>query len=180
MNATIAFLDVDYGGTGARAACLVVEVWTAETARLERVVELPTVEPYEPGSFFRRELPCLLAVLETLPSLPETLVIDGYVQLSADGKPGLGTHLHAALGGRAAVIGAAKSRFRGIETSPLHVAVCRGGSHDPLWVSSLGTDLAAAAEALRTMHGPYRIPTLLRRVDHLARGRAQPARDATS
>jgi deoxyribonuclease V len=31
-----------------------------------------------------------------------------------------------------------------------------------------------AAEFIRGMHGPHRLPTLLKRADHLARGHAAP------
>lgn len=36
--------------------------------------------------------------------------------------------------------------------------------------AAAGTDPAAAAEKIRAMHGPHRVPALLKRVDLLARG----------
>jgi deoxyribonuclease V len=36
-------------------------------------------------------------------------------------------------------------------------------------VTAVGIDLAEAARRLGEMHGPYRIPTLLKRVDRLCR-----------
>ena len=70
---TIAFVDVDYPGTGARAACVLIESWEAESPTSTYVQDIEAVEPYEPGSFYRREMPCILSVLRMLPSLPQTV-----------------------------------------------------------------------------------------------------------
>ncbi|MBN1843541.1 MAG: endonuclease V, partial [Deltaproteobacteria bacterium] len=51
--------------------------------------------------------------------------------------------------------------------------IFRGGSIHPLYVTSAGVDLQKASEKIRTMHGAHRIPTLLKRVDLLAREKAQ-------
>jgi deoxyribonuclease V len=123
------------------------------------------VQPYEPGQFFRRELPCLLSVLRKLPPV-EVVIIDGYVWLGGSDMPGLGAHLYQALGGRTAVIGVAKTIFKGAE------AVCevfRGKSKRPLFITVAGMSQECAAEHVRSMHGPYRIPTLLKRVDELSK-----------
>ena len=61
------------------------------------------------GEFYRRELPCLLAVLQNIPK-PDVIVIDGYVWLGS-GHSGLGAHLYDALNQTGAVVGVAKSRF---------------------------------------------------------------------
>jgi deoxyribonuclease V len=83
-----------------------------------------------------------------------------------EGKPGLGAHLHEALSRRAAVIGVAKRPYRS-ETGA--IPVLRGSSKVPLYVSAVGVDPALAADTVRRMHGPYRVPTLLARVDRLSR-----------
>ncbi len=69
-------------------------------------------------------------------------------------------------------MGVAKMRF-----SRARVAreVTRGGSRSPLYVTAVGIDLRMAACHIREMHGQYRIPTLLKRVDHLCRGRVLTA-----
>jgi deoxyribonuclease V len=59
----IALLDVDYRATGARAACVLAESWTDATPSSEHSVDISSVEEYEPGNFYRRELPCLLEVI---------------------------------------------------------------------------------------------------------------------
>jgi len=52
--------------------------------------------------------------------------------------------------------------------------VRRGESGSPLFVTAVGIDVALAAQEVRRMHGPYRVPTLLRAVDQLARQSAMP------
>ena len=39
----------------------------------------------------------------------------------------------------------------------------------PLYVSAVGVDLVNAADNIRRMHGPHRLPTLLKQVDGLCR-----------
>jgi deoxyribonuclease V len=94
--------------------------------------------------------------------------VDGYVGL--DGKPGLGRHLFDHLSQQVPVIGVAKTRCRGAPA----IEVCRGSSQSPLYVSAVGTDVDGAAARVRRMHGPYRIPTLLKRVDRIARAGIRP------
>ena len=98
-------------------------------------------------------------------------LVDGYVWVGAARRPGLGAHLHGALGGGVAVVGVAKSRYRG---TPDARPVRRGGSARPLPVTAVGMAPELAAERVRSMHGEHRLPTLLRRVDQLCRGLARP------
>jgi deoxyribonuclease V len=145
-----ACLDVDYRDPRAVAAAVVFEDWNDSVSRSEVVIQIDRIEPYESGEFYRRELPCLLAVLAALPTVPETIIIDGYVWLSDETEPGLGAHLHRALGGRAVVIGVAKTRFlkaRAVEE------VERGSSRSPLFVTAAGIDRDEAARLIRSMHG---------------------------
>jgi deoxyribonuclease V len=113
--------DVHYRGP-ARAA--VVAAADPRLARIvaERTVPVPEAAPYRPGQFYLRELPPLLAVLDGFGRL-DLLVIDGYVDLDPDGRPGLGAHLYAALG--APVVGVAKSAFAAATHA---IAVRRGAS----------------------------------------------------
>jgi deoxyribonuclease V len=109
-------------------------------------------------------LPHLLKVLAEVREPLEAVVIDGYVWLGEE-KAGLGAHLYEALGRSVPVIGVAKTAFH----SSLAVPVLRGQSQRPLFVTAVGVDASAAAECVRRMHGPSRIPTLLNRVDRLCR-----------
>ena len=161
----IACVDVDYRETGAVAACLCFQAWGDVTSVSETVIEIRDVAPYQSGQFFRRELPCILAVLKSLPESPQVIIVDGYVWLGVR-HPGLGAHLYEALGRRVAVIGVAKTRFVRAEPAEL---ILRGRSRCRLYVTAAGMDLAEAAGHIQAMHGPYRIPTLLKRVDQLSR-----------
>lgn len=167
----IALVDVHYEGEGARAACLTALTWEDATALDEWTVEVPHVAEYRPGFFFERELPAILAVLELASTRPSVIVVDGYVVLDAEGRPGLGAHLFAHLNKQIPVIGVAKRSFARSEFAK---HVLRGASKSPLFVTALGISNAEAAEHVQRMHGPHRIPTLCTRVDHLCRGLVQP------
>lgn len=111
----------------------------------------------------RRELPALRAVLTGAGRL-DLLVVDGYVDLDPHGRPGLGAHLHAESG--VPVIGVAKTRFRGATHA---IEVHRGNASRPLYVTAAGIPTGKAAELVRRMAGPYRLPDALRRVDVISR-----------
>jgi deoxyribonuclease V len=160
-------IDVHYPDSGgARAALVVGDEPTFPAITLERVCWLDAALPYQPGSFFRRELPPIRAVLEGVPPL-DLLVVDGYVDLDPDGRPGLGAHVHDELG--VPVIGVAKTAFR---TATHAVAVLRGEATNPLYVTAIGLSKEDAAGYVSAMSGAFRLPDALRRVDALARGRA--------
>ena len=158
----IACVDVDYRTGCAVAASLWFRGWAAESPSHDAVEYFSEVAEYEPGAFYRRELPCLLGVLARGPKA-DVVVIDGYVWLG-DFAPGLGARLHAAIGG--IVVGVAKTRYASATDA---VEVRRGGSQSPLFVSAVGMPVEEAAARLREMHGTYRVPTLLKQVDSLAR-----------
>lgn len=163
----LACLDVDYRPDGsALAACLLFADWQSACAEASFVARIEHIAPYVPGLFFQRELPCLMRVLSQLPARPELVIVDGYVHLDAAGRPGLGGHLFDALNRGAPVVGVAKTAFRSATNA---IPVRRGSSSSPLWVSAAGIDVHAAAAHVASMHGPYRLPTLLREVDRLAR-----------
>ena len=108
----IACTDVYYRATHAIAACLLFRDWPNDCSYFEltNCVEKPAA--YEPGRFYRRELPALLSVVEKLPERPDVIMIDGYVWLGQESYPGLGAYLYEALGGTSAVIGVAKKLFK--------------------------------------------------------------------
>ncbi len=166
MSPVIACVDVDYRSDHAAAACVLLRAWGDAEPAERLVARVDRVEPYEPGAFYKRELPCLLAVLGRVRAPLACVVVDGYVWLDALGRRGLGAHLYDSLGGAVAVVGVAKKPFgEGSFAEP----VSRGASATPLWVTAAGMARDAAAERLRAMHGPYRIPTVLTLVDRLCR-----------
>jgi len=162
-----AAVDVHYQ----RPACAaVVAAADPRFARIvaERTVTVPEAAPYRPGQFYLRELPPLRAVLNGFGRLG-LLVIDGYVDLDPAGRPGLGAHLHAELG--VPVVGVAKTPF----TTATHaILVRRGTSARPLFVTAAGIGIQQAAQLVRDMTGPFRLPDALRRADALARGSIPP------
>jgi deoxyribonuclease V len=163
----IACTDVHYTNTHAIAACILFGDWSNAHPDLAITERVQDPVPYEPGRFYRRELPALLSVDSKLTLRPEVVIIDGYVWLGDWDHPGLGAHLHKALGGSVAVIGVAKKLFlRG----PAVQTITRGNSARPLYVSAAGMDLNEAAARIVELHGEFRVPTLLKRVDRLCRG----------
>jgi deoxyribonuclease V len=165
--APIMALDVAYNDAASAAAGVYFSEWSAASAEgaFSRRI---AVEPcdYEPGEFYKRELPALLRLLDESPVRVSTLIVDGYVWLSGDGRPGLGARLYEAMARAAPVIGVAKTRFRGDCWSK---EVFRGGSAAPLYVTSAGMPVEEAASAIAKMSGAHRIPTLLKQADDLAR-----------
>ncbi len=162
----IVCLDVDYRASEVIAACVGFERWDSPVAafqRVERVGGAPA--PYKPGSFYLRELPHLLRILELAPVAPSVVVVDGYVSL-APGRPGLGERLFHALHDKVPVVGVAKTAFRGATHA---LAVKRGASDKPLFVTAIGIDPRTAAKSVASMHGAHRVPTMLRQVDRACR-----------
>jgi deoxyribonuclease V len=168
----LACVDVDYRPDGAVAACLLFAAWDAAAPSASYALTIESVAAYEPGAFYRRELPCVRAVLDRVDVDLDVVVIDGYVWLGPVGSdPGLGAHLHRVLGGSCTVVGVAKNPFRGGSGA---VEILRGTSAKPLYVTAEGMPYQEAAARVAAMHGEHRVPTLLRQVDQLARTWVQP------
>lgn len=163
----IAVLDAAYRADVSAAACVQARDWDAPEPAFETAVRGGAPAAYEPGEFYRRELPLLLAALKAAPGPPDAILIDGYVWLDVGGRAGLGAHLHAAIDRVCPVIGLAKTRFVGAETfaRPL----LRGRSRSPLFITAAGVTPEAAAEAVARMQGAARLPDLVARADRLAR-----------
>ena len=160
----LAAFDVHYlkDRRASAAAVLFSDYSNTEPAAVYTQV-LSGAADYIPGEFYRRELPGILALLKKFDQAPDEMVVDGYVMLG--NRPGLGQRLFTAFNGKIPVIGVAKSKFKGSSG----VEVFRGGSLCPLYVTAAGMDETTASEKIRRMHGAYRLPTLLKEVDRLAR-----------
>jgi deoxyribonuclease V len=161
----IVCLDAAYGDASSSIAVVLFADW-ADTAPCRVLAKtMPKAAEYEPGAFYKRELPIMLDVLSDLEAV-RLIVIDGYVWLGNERQPGLGAHLYQALDQRIPVVGIAKTKYRDDTWSQ---RVLRPGSARPLFITSVGIDPAATAIQVAAMHGDHRIPTLLRIVDHAAR-----------
>ena len=125
------------------------------------------VADYVPGEFYKRELPCVMAVIHQVRKYKvDCIILDSHVQLG-EGKKGLGEYVYEAVYQMYPIIGVAKSSFHGNVEFVREVR--RGESENPLYVSAIGTDLEEAAMYIQNMHGDYRIPTMLKEVDRLGR-----------
>ena len=159
-------VDVGYREWGASVAGIAFEKWQdTKESRIFRSKYQPTAE-YLPGEFFRRELPCILKLIEEHNLHPDIIIVDGFAYLDGKSKPGLGKHLYDALDKDAVVIGVAKKPFQGIDHK---CEVYRGKSMTPLYVTSVGMELDEAKQYIQSMYGKYRIPALLKKVDQISR-----------
>jgi deoxyribonuclease V len=159
-------VDVHYEAERATVAGVWFSAWEACEPDRELLTRASTVAAYAPGQFYKRELPCILSLLRQVESLPTCIVVDGYVYLGREKKPGLGKYLYDALSGETAVIGVAKSHFRG---TPRVAEIRRGDSRRPLYVTAVGVSQEEAKWRIKGMCGENRIPLLLKRVDQLCR-----------
>jgi deoxyribonuclease V len=166
-------VDVDYREGRAWVAGILFRDWGDAQAAAERVVACEVAGDYRPGEFFRRELPCIECLLRKIGQPVDCIVVDGYVYLGSERRPGLGKHLFDAVGQRIPVIGVAKTAFR---DTPAATAVFRGQSTRPLYVTAAGVSDELARQRIRSMHGGHRMPTLLQRADRRCRQAATARR----
>ena len=132
---------------------------------------------YKSGELYKRELPCIMDCL-SLVNIDniDTIVIDGFVWLSEDGKElvkGLGARLNDAIklkyGFEKNIVGIAKNPYH-VEI-PNCKEVIRGlESTKPLFVTCSNQDESEYYSVLISrMHGDYRIPTIIKAVDAKSR-----------
>jgi len=130
--------------------------------------------PYISGQFYKRELPCIQALLEDKSMIDmtelDTIVVDGFYSLGPE-HPGLGQHLYEDYlvpngFGYIEVVGISKSYMVGCEDYSF--SVIRPSSKHPLYTngSVAGKDYG---QIVSSMHGNYRIPTLIKLVDQHSR-----------
>ena len=159
--------DVQYAENNALAAGLFFPDWESDKIDQQILKTIDQIAPYEPGAFYKRELPCILSLLEDVDRSLEAIVIDGFVTLGDDKKDGLGMHLYNNIQQTIPIIGVAKKAFVG---TPENCQIFRGKSNNPLYITSVGIPLSEAKKLITQMHGENRIPTLLNKVDQLCRG----------
>jgi len=159
-------VDVSYVNSTAFIAGLVFSHWSDDSEQAVITSHLEEVQQYLSGQFYLRELPCILKLLEEHQLQPDCIVIDGFVYLDGISEAGLGKHLYDALHGKVAVIGVAK---RPLVSTPAACAVYRGVSQRPLYVTSVGIEPEKARQYIKLMHGEFRIPDLLKKVDQICR-----------
>lgn len=160
----IVAFDVSYlDDASAQAAAVVFEKFSDSEPRRTYLKTIAKVAKYVSGSFYQRELPCILELLSEIEERIDIIIIDGYVSLGD--RPGLGKHLSESIDPNITIIGVAKKYFEGSDPAEAK----RGGSKHPLFVTSYGMEAEKAKELIESMHGRYRLPTLLKEVDRLSR-----------
>ncbi|GAA3410627.1 endonuclease V [Paenibacillus hodogayensis] len=160
----IVAVDVYYEENKAKSVGVIFQSW--EDSKPLEIITSYTENPpeYEPGFFYKRELPCIRELLKgTDINQIHTIVVDGYVYLNDEKKPGLGHYVYTDFAGEIPVIGVAKSAFH--DNEAFVQKVYRGNSSKPLYITSVGMELAVAAKHIRSMYGAYRFPHLLKLLD---------------
>ncbi|WP_207513657.1 endonuclease V [Longitalea luteola] len=161
-------IDVHYKANTAKAVGALIQHWKDAAARQHVIKYIDGVEEYEPGSFYKRELPCIMEILKNLDlNVLSYLVIDGFVVLDDTGKPGLGAYVYENSPLKIPVIGVAKSNFH--QNQQHVVPILRGESANPLYVTAIGMDVQQAADHIKNMHGDFRLPTVLKELDRITK-----------
>jgi deoxyribonuclease V len=156
-------IDVHYKENRGQVVGVLFQKWEDDQpSEIIRFIQEDIAE-YEPGAFYKRELPCILELLKKTEKAISVIIVDGYVYLDNDGKPGLGYKLYECLDIKIPVIGVAKTRFHNNEKNV--VEVLRGESNNPLFVSAIGMEISEAATHVKSMSGEFRLPTLLKLMD---------------
>lgn len=160
--------DTYYYDDYAHTVCLAFQDWDAEHETEIFTEKTAITSEYESGAFYKRELPCILSLLHQIDlKEDDIIIIDGYVTLDDEGKIGLGGHLYEALDQKFPVVGIAKNGFNSPDSR--RRAVYRGESNTPLFLTTKGADVDEIKQKVEQMHGNFRIPTLLKKLDQLSR-----------
>lgn len=160
--------DTYYYEDFAKTVCIAFEDWLSDAEKEIFTEKTNITSDYESGAFYKRELPCILSLLSKIKLHDnDIIIVDGFVTLNNDGKMGLGGYLFEALDKKIPIIGIAKNNFSSPDDK--RRAVLRGESKTPLYLTAMGIDVDDIKIKLEKMHGNYRIPTLLKKLDQLTR-----------
>lgn len=156
-------IDVHYRENESKAVGVMFN-WESKQPQEIITSYFDTVEEYIPGEFYKRELPCLLKIIDKIDlNQLEAVIIDGYVYIDNEKNLGLGGMLWEALNKKIPIIGVAKTSF--FQNKETVIEVIRGESIKPIFVSAVGFDLNLAALKIKQMHGSFRIPDILKQLD---------------
>jgi deoxyribonuclease V len=160
--------DTYYYGGKAKTVCLEFTEWNQSDNFKIHTEIIENVEEYIPGEFYRRELPCIMSLLNQfdLKNI-KYIVVDGFVYLDDEKKYGLGGYLYEKLNKEIPIIGVAKTNFASIEKEKR--TLLRGDSKKPLFVTAIGIELDDAFRKVESMAGEFRMPTLLKEMDRLTK-----------
>jgi exodeoxyribonuclease-5/deoxyribonuclease V len=165
--------DTYYFDNKAKTVCISFDNWADEKKYEINAEIIENIEEYKSGEFYKRELPCILSLLDKISIQNiEAIIVDGYVYLDDNQKLGLGGYLHKHLKSKIPIIGVAKTNFASLEKNKRQLL--RGKSIRPLYITSIGIDLDKATKLIASMNGLNRIPTLLKTLDTLTKEIPKP------
>lgn len=160
--------DTYYFDGKAKTVCLEFTEWSQSENFKVHTEIIDNVAEYIPGEFYKRELPCILSLLNKIDlKKVEVIIVDGFVYLDDEKKYGLGGHLYEKLNQKIPIIGVAKTNFASIEKDKR--SLLRGDSQKPLYVTAIGIELEDAFQKVESMAGEFRMPTLLKEMDRLTK-----------
>lgn len=160
-------IDVYYRKNEARVVGVFFNLIDKEPNEVE-IVNVKDVTEYIPGEFYKRELPCLIKLIEKIDlSNIEAIIIDGHIYVDNYETFGLGGKLYEYLNKKFPIIGVAKNSFH--SNSLTVKEIFRGSSKKPLYVSAIGIDIDEAVKNIKNMHGDYRIPDILKKLDSITK-----------
>ena len=129
---------------------------------------LDEVQAYIPGQFYKRELPCLVKIIEKIDiDKLEAIIVDGHIYVDNDSNYGLGGKLYEILESKLPIIGVAKTPFYSNKETVTEIK--RGESNNPLYISAIGMDISNACQKIMDMHGDFRIPNILKTLDQITK-----------
>ncbi len=165
-------IDVYYEGDIAFVAGVAFSDYSQTDPDRVYYSELKVPGDYEPDEYYKRELPCIIKLIDEHDLSPHVIIIDGYTHLDGVNKWELGDPLSNHFfqnDQEIAVIGVAKTPSR---DTPKDREVFRGNNSKALYVQATGLDNDFSRKIISGMSGDHRLPALLRLVDKLCRDRA--------
>ena len=164
----ILIIDGDYNDAEHKAhmAGVLLDKHTDDSIIGFITADVENIGEYEPGSFYKRELKGVGAIIDKLNYAKIDLVIvDGFAKFNDGIHKSLGEYVNNLY--RIPVIGVAKKwcEFCKIEDTEIY----RGKSKAPLFVTTVGYDNNKAKQLVEEMYGDNRIPYSIKLVDAIAR-----------
>jgi len=160
--------DTHYRENKANTVCIGFEKWEDKTFLWSKSLRTDIKSDYISGAFYKRELPCIIELLGQIDlKTDDIIVIDGFVFLDDQMKPGLGAHLYHEIGETNPIVGVGKSNFATL--NKLKRPILRGESQNPLFITAIGLDLDDVANKVKNMFGEYRMPYLLSQLDQMTK-----------
>ena len=137
-------LDVHYKEKDAKVVGVFFN-WKNEESIKTIIESVTNLNEYIPGEFYKRELPCLIKLIEKIDlSNIEAIIIDGHIYVDNYETFGLGGKLYEYLNKKIPIIGVAKNSF--YSNSLTVKEIFRGSSKKPLYVSAIGIDIDEAVK----------------------------------